>query len=172
MSKIVPRKEKLKRIIQLCSDLSRMHYFADANKRYSYILFNRELIKHGFLPSFIEDRSIFRILSQDEIYFQILNGMEKCLTHLKTLKQARAPSPLASADRAVTFSYSSAEPMFRAQSPAKPTVGSAMTVGMEPGADESITMQSDDQLADVADAPKRKTASNDSIASRIKRRKQ
>ncbi len=81
------RIDKLKTIIKLASDLSRMHYFNDANKRTSYIMFIAELVKYGFLPSFVDDRIVFRNKSQDELLPIVQEGMEKGLNALLTLTQ-------------------------------------------------------------------------------------
>lgn len=90
MEKLRLRTEKLKRIIKLASDISRMHYFKDANKRTSFVILNCELIKHGFLPANIENRLILRSTSQDEIFSEVLNGMEKSLNELAALTQNSA----------------------------------------------------------------------------------
>lgn len=88
MTKLTQREALLKRIIQFSSDLTRMHYFRNANKRTSFIILNCELVKHGFLPTFIEDRGLIRILGQDEIYVEVLKGMQACWEHLSKISES------------------------------------------------------------------------------------
>lgn len=90
MTKNQPRIEKLKNIIKLGSDLSRLHYYRDANKRTSYITFLMELIRNQFLPAMTSkrlERADFRIKAQHELLPLVLHGMKKSLKKLSSLDQ-------------------------------------------------------------------------------------
>jgi len=90
MTQNQPRIEKLKNIIKLGSDLSRLHYYRDANKRTSYITFLIELIRNQFLPAMTSkrlERFHFRTKAQHELLPLVLHGMKKSLKKLSTLDQ-------------------------------------------------------------------------------------
>lgn len=88
------RVEKLKLIIKLASDLSRIHFFCDANKRTSYLIFLAECIKNGFLPALIDNRLVLRSKSQQELFYIVLNRMEKLLESINETKgYVSAPIP-------------------------------------------------------------------------------
>ena len=116
MAKPHSRIDKLKRIIQLGSDITRFHYFCDANKRTSYIIFNSELVKHGFLPSVLNERLAFRVKSQKELLPLVLEGMEKCKNELLgPAERAQAEADKAAAELAKAQAEREAAERARAQ---------------------------------------------------------
>lgn len=67
---------KLKFIAKCAADLNRLHPFCDGNTRLANIILNRELVKHGFTPTMMEDPNLMDIYSEEENVLNILRGME------------------------------------------------------------------------------------------------
>tara|TARA_R110002110_G_scaffold415797_1_gene656196 strand:+ start:15263 stop:16363 length:1101 start_codon:yes stop_codon:yes gene_type:complete len=69
--------EKLKAIVALAQCLDRAHPFKDGNIRvFATLLMNRELVKHGFSPSLMNDPNILDGHSLEESMRQVIFGME------------------------------------------------------------------------------------------------
>lgn len=68
---------KLKAIVQLCVSLERQHAFKDGNTRTCVtLLLNRELVRHGFSPSILEDPNRFDGYTLNECVTEVIKGMQ------------------------------------------------------------------------------------------------
>jgi len=67
----------LKSIAKLVQTLEQQHPFKDGNCRtFAVLLLNRELVRHGFMPTILEDPNRFDGFTRKEMVFEILRGMQ------------------------------------------------------------------------------------------------
>lgn len=70
-------KDKLIAIVHFVQELDRLHPFKDGNTRvFETLLLNRELVRHGFIPSLLNDPNHFIGHSLQEAIVQVIQGME------------------------------------------------------------------------------------------------
>lgn len=94
------RYERLKTVVQFIHIAEINHPFQDGNCRtLCTCLLNRELMRHGFSPTFLWDPNYFDLLSTEEMMLEVLEGMKDFNTLAKTKTYARTMTAEALAAR-------------------------------------------------------------------------
>lgn len=73
------RTKQLQCIIKLVSDYARFHPYCDGNNRTAVCILNRELQKHGFPLSILNNPNELEGHSQDELFNKVYQGMQNFL---------------------------------------------------------------------------------------------
>lgn len=68
--------DKLRAIVQFVQAIEWIHPYRDGNLRTLILLLNRELVRHGFTPTLLEDPNRFDGFTHDEMLFEVLRGMD------------------------------------------------------------------------------------------------
>jgi hypothetical protein len=71
-------KQIIKAICQMVSDLERLHPYGDGNCRtFGLILLNRELVRHGLVPTMMDDPNQFDGFAHEELVAKVIEGQQR-----------------------------------------------------------------------------------------------